>query len=241
LFKSQRYDELLDLLQSRSLRFDYYQAYAVKTLLILNRNDEARRIVDACKQNSKNGTPSIDHVLIEFNLAPAPTQLTYGRDAFEALRKGTYIGWHKAVTEKFPEKDPVKILEDLIATTPGEEGKWFATAKDLGMLELAIRLANKSLCDPRTLSRASHDYLDKNPRFAMEAGRAALHWYLQGYGFDVTASDVRSALDATLRASRQLGETARIKAELCTVVEIKLKRRSKVAGWLAPQLGLSAV
>jgi hypothetical protein len=31
-------------------------------------------------------------------------------------------------------KDPSQILADLIATTPGEEGSWFATAKELKMI-----------------------------------------------------------------------------------------------------------
>lgn len=241
LYKARRYEELLELLHAPSFRFDWYQAYAVKTLLTLGRNEEAFKTVDACKRDSVNGTPAIDQVLIEFNLVPPPPELTYGSGAFEVLRQATYVGWYRAVAEKFPEKQPSKIIRDLIATSPGAEGKWFTTAKELGMLQLAISLANTSLCDPRTLSRAARDYLDKDQQFAMDAGRASLHWYLQGYGFDVEASDVRSALAATLQAAAQLGETERIKTELRSVVEPKLKRRSKVAGWLAPMLGLSPI
>jgi len=36
-------------------------------------------------------------------------------------------------------------LADLIATTPGEEGKWFAAAKDLKPYELALEFANGPL------------------------------------------------------------------------------------------------
>lgn len=174
LYKAERYTELLELLQSRNFRFDFYQAYAVKTLLKLNRNDEALPIIDECRRISRNGTAAIDQVLVDFNLAPPPVEFIYGPDACKALRKGTYIGWYKAVAEKFPEKQPAEILEALIASTPGEEGKWFTTAKDLGMLQLAIRLANTSLCDPSTLARAARDYLDTDPQFAMDAGKAAL-------------------------------------------------------------------
>lgn len=41
-------------------------------------------------------------------------------------------------------KAPSDILVDLIATTLGEEGKWFATAKELELYELASELANLS-------------------------------------------------------------------------------------------------
>ncbi|MBI4635889.1 MAG: hypothetical protein HY727_06015 [Candidatus Rokubacteria bacterium] len=44
------------------------------------------------------------------------------------------------------------MLRDLVATTPGDEGKWFATAKEVGLFDEAIRLANQTPCDPKTLS-----------------------------------------------------------------------------------------
>jgi len=36
------------------------------------------------------------------------------------------------------------ILCDLVANQPGNEGKWFAAAKDADFFELAIELANRS-------------------------------------------------------------------------------------------------
>ena len=52
-------------------------------------------------------------------------------------------------------KDKSQILNDLIATTPGEEGNWFATAKELRLYELALELANRTPCDLKTLTRAA--------------------------------------------------------------------------------------
>ena len=52
-----------------------------------------------------------------------------------------------------PEKDKSQILADLIATTPGEEGKWFATAKEIRLFEMALELVNRSPCDPKTPPR----------------------------------------------------------------------------------------
>ena len=52
-------------------------------------------------------------------------------------------------------KAPAEILADLIKTTPGEKGKWFATAKDLKLYELALQLTDQSPCEPKTLIRAA--------------------------------------------------------------------------------------
>jgi hypothetical protein len=81
-------------------------------------------------------------------------------------------------------------LTDLIATTPGEEGKWFATAKQIKLYDLTLELANRSHCDPKTLTRAARDYLDTEPAFALGSGMAALHWLSQGWGYEVTSTDV---------------------------------------------------
>lgn len=51
---------------------------------------------------------------------------------------------------------------------------WFAAAKSAGLYEEAVKLANKTPCDPRTLTRAARDNEEKKPRFAVEAGMAAL-------------------------------------------------------------------
>ena len=52
----------------------------------------------------------------------------------------------------------------------GEPGRWFAAAKDAGFLELALEFAKMGRTDPRTLSRASRDLLQKDVRFSLEAG-----------------------------------------------------------------------
>jgi len=43
---------------------------------------------------------------------------------------------------------PQGVVADLIATTPGEEGAWFVTAKDLKLYDLALELAIRSLSYP---------------------------------------------------------------------------------------------
>ena len=110
-----------------------------------------------------------------------------------------------AVVGKYPNKHPVDILADLAKLTPGEEGKWFAAAKDAGLYNEALALARQSPCDPRTLARAARDFAETQPAFAVEAGLASLHWLTRGYGYEITTADVSSAYAETLRAAERLG------------------------------------
>ncbi|MBK7903809.1 MAG: hypothetical protein IPJ97_13370 [Proteobacteria bacterium] len=79
----------------------------------------------------------------------------YEKYALEANRATTYLATFRLLSKKYPEIDADRLLSDLIATTPGEEGKWFATAKTLKRFDLAMQLAWKSPCDPKTLIRAA--------------------------------------------------------------------------------------
>jgi hypothetical protein len=115
-------------------------------------------------------------------------------------------------------KDQHEILEDLIESTPGEEGKWFATAKSLGLLPLALKLAYQSPCEPKTLNRAARDYLDKNPKFALGVAIASLHWLVEGWGYEITGSDVYAAYDYALKAAENLGITDQVKADIAKIV-----------------------
>jgi len=101
-------------------------------------------------------------------------------------------------------KDKSQILSDLIATTPGEDGKWFATAKELELYDLALELANRSPCDPKTLTRAARDYLDAEPAFALGSAMAALRWLSEGWGYEVTSVDVVEAYDRAMDAAAKL-------------------------------------
>lgn len=62
----------------------------------------------------------------------------YEKYALEANRATTYLATYRSVSKKYPEIDPDRLLSDLIGTTPGEEGKWFATTKTLKRFDLAM-------------------------------------------------------------------------------------------------------
>lgn len=129
----------------------------------------------------------------------------YRRYALTTHRAGTHLATLWAVAKAYPEWPKETIVRDLIASTPGEEGKWFAAAKDAGMLPLAAELARTSPTDPRTLIRACRDYGEKHPDFALAAGLAALHWIARGHGYEIADLDVRTAWQHLGAAARHAG------------------------------------
>lgn len=125
----------------------------------------------------------------EILLTCGRTEEAYARYGLLANQAGTYLAWFRGVTRKYPNK-PAQVLTDLANLTPGEEGKWFAAAKDAGLYDEALALAHQSPCDPRTLTRAARDFADQQPAFAIEAGVIAVHWLTCGYRHEITAADV---------------------------------------------------
>jgi hypothetical protein len=111
----------------------------------------------------------------------------------------------RAIAKKYPNKDVVDILCDLVASEPDSKGKWFAAAKDAGLFDLAIELVNKSPTDPRTLTCAARDYAEQYPDFALSAGLAALYWMSCGYGYKITATDVLDAYKSLILAANNAG------------------------------------
>ena len=107
--------------------------------------------------------------------------------------------------KKYPQIPRETVLRDLVASQPGQEGKWFAAAKDAGLFELAIELANRSPSDPRTLTRASRDYAVKEPEFALSAGMTALRGIAAGWGYEMTGEDVLAAYAAPMEAAGAAG------------------------------------
>ena len=116
-----------------------------------------------------------------------------GADAIQANQAASFLATFRAIVKKYPKESPATVLHDLVESTPGQEGKWFAAAKDAGLYDEAIALATRTPCDPRTLTRAARDFVTQNPAFAIKAGLAALRWIMAGHGYEITVLDVSAA------------------------------------------------
>lgn len=204
LYKAARYEELIDIAGREQILWDY-KRWAVEALAAQGRKAEALQMAEASRGRWSSDL-EIDRLGEKILLSSGLVEEAYRRYGLAANRAGTYLATFRAVAKRYPSKTPETILEDLVATTPGEEGKWFAAAKSVGLLDQALSLARRSPCDPRTLTRAARDFEEKNPRFAVEVGLLALHWLVEGYGYEITSADVWAAYDATVAGAKQLLE-----------------------------------
>lgn len=161
-----------------------------------------------------------------------------GRFACVAHRGVHHTATYKAVARRYPEVAPAVILEHLVASTPGEEGKWFAAAKEAGQLEEALRLARRSPTDPRTLVRAARDYLELAPQFAVEAALTALHWMTRSRARDLSRVDVWEAFERALQGAELLGSGEETLRRLRQIVEQEPSADKLVTRLLGRELGL---
>jgi len=236
LYAAGRYDELIGVLKEE--RFWPYQRWAVKALAAQGSKAEAIRYAERCRDRCASGQ-EIDHLCEAMLLSSGLVDEAYRRYGLTANRAGTYLAWFRAVTKKYPHKKPAEILQDLVALTPGEEGKWFAAAKEAKLFDEAITLANRTPCSPQTLTRAARHFGEKNPRFAIEAGLAALRWLVEGYGYEVTGLDVASAYSLTMKAAENAGCADRTRERIRALVSKETFGERFVTKVLGRRLGLS--
>lgn len=203
LLTTGRYEELLDLLELPRYPSWHYRRYGVEALLSMGRKAEAVQYAEASRGLNQPDSV-IDQACEQILISSGLYEEAYRRYGLSAAVGNSYIARFRSVAKRYPMKDKSQILSDLIATTPGEEGKWFATAKELGFYDLALELAKRSPCDPKTLTRAARDYLVSQPTFALESAIAALRWLSEGWGYEVTSVDVVEAYDRAMDAAARL-------------------------------------
>lgn len=238
LLAAKRHDELLRLLEMAPYKMWHYRRYGAKALAALGKIDEAIRYAE--EGRGLNDSPvaiarDCEEILLESGL---PDE-AYDRYGLLANQAGTHAAWFRAVARKYAHKKPAEILRDLVAHTPGEEGKWFAAAKDAKLFEEAIALANCTPCSPQTLTRAARDFGTQNPEFAVEAGMAALRWLVEGYGYDITGLDVLNAYSHTMTAAENAGCPERTRERVRALVASETFGDRFVTKMLGPYLGLS--
>ncbi|RLE17345.1 MAG: hypothetical protein DRJ65_22925 [Acidobacteria bacterium] len=236
LFASGRHDELLDILKKEKLWA--YRRWAVKALVAQGKKAEAIRYAESSRNPWANDH-DIDTLCEVILVSSGLKDEAYQRYGLTANRKGTYLAWFRAVAKKYPAKSAAEILADLVETTPGEEGKWFAAAKSAKLYEEAIVLANRTPCSPQTLTRAARDFGEKKPDFAIEAGMAALRWLVEGYGYEITGLEVRDAYSFTMKAANKAGRTQEIHTRIHELVARETFGERFVTKIIGQELGLS--
>lgn len=200
LYAAGRYEELLALIDKAPYKLWHYRQWGVNALTTMGKKAEAIRYAEDARGCNEPGW-LIAQTCEAILLSSGMHEEAYRRYALEANWATTNLATFRAIVKKYPNKSPQDILRDLAASTPGDEGKWFAAAKNAGFFDMAIELVTHSPTDPRTLIRAARDYSEKQPGFAVKSGLAALRWISLGHGYEITAGDVLEAYTAVITAA----------------------------------------
>jgi hypothetical protein len=174
---AERYDEIVDILRVDTIWA--FRRWAVKALSAMGTKSEAIRYAESCRGPWRHDA-DVDAVCEEILLSSGLVDDAYRRYGLRANRRTTYLATFRSVAKNYPRRTAREILDDLVEASPGEEGKWFAAAKDAGLYNEALELARLAPCDPKTLTRAARDPAEAQPDFAVGVGLRALHWLIQG-------------------------------------------------------------
>ena len=219
LYVAGRYDELLSLLEKARFKWWLERRWGVRALLAQGKKKDALSYAEASRGlNAPDGQISAmcEDILLSSGLA----EEAYRRYAIEANQASTHLATFRAILKKYPHKAPTEILHDLVSSQPGNEGKWFAAAKEAGLYEAAIGLVTRSPADPRTLIRAARDYARTQPAFAIASGKAALHWIGRGHGYEILGVDVLNAYQGIMDAARFADmDEIQVKQDLLQLIE----------------------
>ena len=232
LFKANRHDQILELLAMDPRPIWPYLVWGAKVLATRGQIDEAIAYLRE-RAGSTTSETSIARFAEEELLKAGRRAEAFNQYALLANQANTHIATFRAVAKKYPELAKDNLLNHLIASTPGEPGKWFATAKTLKLYEQATRLAWASPCDPKTLNRAARDHLKTQPDFAMQCALASLHWMSMGHGYELTGLDMQDAYRMAMEAAAAAQQTQQVRASF----EQVLASDRPMIAWMQRSLG----
>jgi hypothetical protein len=203
LFHAGRFDDLLAVLALDPKPYWHDQQWAAKALAARGDVDGAVNLMEGLRSRHAPDM-ALSAVAEQLLLDAGRVDEAYARYGIQATSANTNIATFRAIAKRYPGIEPGRILGDLISSTPGEEGKWFATAKTLKQYDLALALARRAPVDPKTLVRAARDHVKNQPAFALEVALLALYWMARGEGYEVTGADVGAARDHAAAAAGTL-------------------------------------
>lgn len=235
LFSAGRHDELLELLALDPKPIWQYMVWGARVLAARGQVDDAIAYVRE-RGGSTTSLETIACFAEETLLKAGRRAEAFDQYALLANQANSNLSTFRALAKKYPELAPHKLLDHLIGSTPGEPGKWFATAKTLKLLDRATQLAWASPCDPKTLIRAARDHLVKQPAFAMQCALAALHWMSMGHGYELTGLDVHEAHRLAIEAASNAQQSTQAQAAIAQV----LAADRPMSTWLRRALGMAS-
>ncbi len=199
-----RYQELNELLMIRSSAFWPIDRFGAEALARQGMTDAAIAYAEARRKDDYDDSHIVEfceRVLLNVGRRDEAYRV-YG---LHASRANAYLAVFRAVSHKYPERDPRQILIDLIEAR-GDQGKWFAAAKSAGFLDIALECAGHGTTEPATLLRAARDFAKSEPRFSAQIALQAVSDLLAGKGYEPTTLDLLGACDYYLSATAQFND-----------------------------------
>lgn len=210
LYHSGRQEELRELLSLRSFDYWPYSRYEAMGLAAQGKVDEALRFAHRFEVQHPYAIAAFCEQLL---LDAGRTEEAY-RNYGLHTRATNYLTTFRNLCKRYPQMDKARILLDLINSSPGEEGKWFAAARSIGELRLAVRLAQDGPCAPSTMMTAVKDLRAKHPEVAFELACAALRGMDLGWAYELDTSDYSRAKLAATELAEQLGRQDEVESLL---------------------------
>ena len=236
LFTAGRHDELLEMLAMDPRPIWPYLVWGGHVLVARGQVDEAIAYVRE-RDGSTTSEATVARFAEDALLKAGRRAEAFDQYALLANQANSNLSTFRAIAKKYPEIQPNKLLGFLVASTPGEPGKWFATAKTVKLFDQATALAWASPCDPKTLTRAARDHLISRPAFAMQSALAALHWISMGHGYELTGLDVLDAYRLATDAARSADQINQAEDIIKKVLAID----RPITQWMRQSLGIGGV
>ena len=136
LFKAGRHNEILGLLEADPSPVWLYLIWGGRVLAARQQVDDAIAYLET-RLDERAPMGTLARFAEEVLLRAGRRAEAYTKYAVAANQANSRLATYRAIAKKYPEIEPDRLLRDLIDATPGEEGKWFATAKTLKRLDLA--------------------------------------------------------------------------------------------------------
>ncbi len=228
----ERFEELLNLLEHRPIPVWLERQFGVQALVSLGQVEEALAYAQASNPLGHHYDREIAKTCEALLLGDDQRQRAYRLFAIAANQRQNCLQTYRALAGKYPEVPADELLGDLLASTPGDEGRWFATARHLRFFQLALELASQTPCDPKTLNRAARDHLIADPSYAGALARAALRWVIAGYGVEISAEDVYASLDLAKRALRRVDDNGTQLRQLKHELKVQCAAPTEAASWV---------
>ena len=208
LLYTERYNELQEVLELRNKPFWSYNTFWAKALIKQSKPEEALAYAQQilAQDRTKNDKHSIDEFCESTLIEMGRIKEAYQKYGLEIPSYGTYLNIYRAICKKYPTIDKRKILMDCMERTE-EKGKWFASAKNAGFLDIVIECAHSSGASPDVLLRACRGFAKKDIDFAVHVGiQAIVKSLTETFYEEVTKTDIAWAYEEVGKVAMEGGK-----------------------------------